>query len=63
LKGNRVFGSGQGSFAKLIAVNALDLRRISDEWPFTDAAGLALLHPLAVVLSSAEGNSRRLKQS
>jgi hypothetical protein len=38
--GDRVFGSGQGSFAEVISVKASNLRKIPERWTFSGAAGL-----------------------
>ena len=57
--GERVFGSGQGSFAELISVKSSNIRRIPDSWSFRDAAGLAATAPVSYGGLIVRGNLKR----
>lgn len=57
--GDRVFGSGLGSYAEQIAVNGATLHHIPKDWDFRDAAGLAATAPVSYGALITRGRLQR----
>ncbi|KAH8752658.1 quinone oxidoreductase [Hyaloscypha sp. PMI_1271] len=57
--GDRVFGSGLGSYAEQIAVKGASLHHIPKDWDFKDAAGLAATAPVSYGALITRGRLQR----
>jgi NADPH2:quinone reductase len=57
--GDRVFGSGLGSYAEQIAVKGASLHHIPKDWDFRDAAGLAATAPVSYGALITRGRLQR----